>query len=107
LIREEHRMALAGERAEHSVFTNLFTGGLARSIPNRLIDALGPVRAEAPAFPHAAGALARLRTVDAAGFGLLSAGQAARLGRPLSAKTLTERLAAEALALLGRTGEGW
>jgi len=72
-----------------------------------LMDALGPVRNEAPAFPYASSALSRLRTVDPAGFGPLWSGQASRLSRPVAARRLTQQLAADALALLGRTGKGW
>ncbi len=36
-----HRAALKESRASHTVLTNLFSGGLARGIPNRLIDELG------------------------------------------------------------------
>ncbi|PTD22017.1 NAD(P)H-dependent flavin oxidoreductase [Sphingomonas fennica] len=107
LIHEPHRDLLASEAAEHSLFTNLFSGGLARGIPNRLMKALGPIREEAPRFPYASTALARLRTADPEGFGPCWAGQAARIGRPLPARTLTEHLAADALALLGRTDTGW
>lgn len=107
LISAPHRAALAGEGTERTLFTNLFTGGLARGIPNRLIEALGPVRAEVPAFPYGSTALARLRAADPAGFGQLWAGQGAPLARPMPAKALTERLAAEALALLGGTSAGW
>lgn len=107
LISAPHRAALAGDGTERTLFTNLFTGGLARGIPNRLIEALGPVRDEVPPFPYGATALARLRAADPAGFGQLWAGQGAPLARPMPAKALTERLAADALALLGRTGAGW
>ncbi|WP_380872816.1 2-nitropropane dioxygenase [Sphingomonas sp. DBB INV C78] len=107
LIHEPHRAALTSDAAERTMFTNLFTGGLARGVPNRLMTALGPIREEAPPFPYAANALARLRTVDPGGFGPLWSGQASRLSRPLPARTLTEQMAADALALLGRTGKGW
>lgn len=42
-------------------FTNLFSGREAQGIVNRLMRELGPVRAEAPAFPYASNALAPLR----------------------------------------------
>ncbi len=53
-----HRAALKEARAQHTVLTNLFSGGLARGIPNRLIQELGAVNPIAPAFPHASSALA-------------------------------------------------
>lgn len=107
LISADHRAALAGEAAERTVFTNLFSGRLARGIPNRLVTALGPVRDEAPPFPYASAALARLRDADPGAFGPLWAGQSARLARPVAAEALTEQLAGEALALLRPAGAGW
>jgi nitronate monooxygenase len=104
LVSPMHRAALASEAAEHGVFTNLFSGGLARGLRNRLIDALGAVDPVAPPYPYASAALAPLRrTAEAkgdAGFSPLWAGQAARLGRDEPAEALTERLGREALALL-------
>jgi nitronate monooxygenase len=95
LIGPEHRGGLAGEAAEHTAFTNLYTGGLARGLPTALTDALGPIREEAPPFPLASFALAPL------GLRPHWAGQAARLGRAEGAEALTERLGRDALALLG------
>jgi len=93
-------------RDGHTVFTNLLTGGLARGIRGRLIDDLGPVRAEAPPYPLASEALAPIRKAAEQqgehGFGPMWAGQAAPLGEALSAAELTRRLAADALAILGR-----
>ncbi|MDQ8756990.1 nitronate monooxygenase [Sphingosinicella sp. LHD-64] len=101
LIGPAHRAGLTGESAEHTGFTNLFSGGLARSLPTRLTDVLGRIRTEAPPFPLASPALAPLaKTTD--GFAPMWAGQASRLGRPLPARELTETLGREALALLGR-----
>ena len=40
--RAAHRAALEGPRASRTVLTNLFSGGAARGIPNRLTDELGP-----------------------------------------------------------------
>lgn len=96
LIGPEHRAGLASDAAEHSAFTNLYTGGRARGLPTRLTEELGPIREEAPPYPLASLALAPL------GFRPHWAGQAARLGRPEGAQALTERLGREALALLGR-----
>lgn len=108
-ISDAHRAALDGE----TVVTNLFSGGLARGVRNRLIDAIGPVHPEAPRFPYASAALAELRRVaEADGRGDYSplwAGQAAALGwRPPGvplegAQALTERLARETFELLGET----
>ena len=95
-IAPAHREGLAGEAAEHSRFTNLYSGGLARGLPSRLTEELGAVRAEAPPFP--------LANVAPLGFRPMWAGQAARLGRAEPARALTERLGREALALLGTSG---
>jgi nitronate monooxygenase len=90
----------------HTVFTNLMTGGLARGIRGRLVDDLGPIRAEAPPYPRASAALASIRAVAEVrgdyGFGPMWAGQAAPLGQALPAAELTRKLAADALAIVGR-----
>jgi len=105
LIGAGHRAALTEERAECTVFTNLFSGGLARGIPDRLIADIGPVHPAAPPFPLASAGLAELRrAAEARGevsFTPIWSGQSARLGRAEPATALTERLAAGALALLG------
>lgn len=107
LISEEHRSALQSEAAEHSVFTNLFSGGLARGLWTPPMDALGPVRPEAPPFPLAAAALIPLGRAAAErgepGFRPMWAGQAARLSRRLPARELTELLAGDALARVRAT----
>jgi nitronate monooxygenase len=105
LIPPAHRAALASESAERSVFTNLFSGGLARGLWTEPMEELGPVRSEAPPFPLATAALVPLARAAAergeAGFRPMWAGQAARLGRPLAARELTELLARDALARIG------
>jgi nitronate monooxygenase len=97
IIGEPYRRALASDRAERTVATNLMSGRLARGLRNRLIDALGPVRAEAPPYPHASTALAPLRrAAEAEGrddFTPLWAGQGAPLARAESARAIIERLA--------------
>jgi nitronate monooxygenase len=93
LIAPGHRDGLAGDAAEHSRFTNLYSGGLARGLPSRLTEELGAVRPEAPPFP--------LASVAPLGFRPMWAGQAARLGKAEPARALTERLGREVLALLG------
>jgi nitronate monooxygenase len=105
LVAPAHRAALASERAERTVFTNLFTGRRARGLATPPVDELGPVRPEAPAFPHAGAALAPLaaaaRERGEEGFVPMWSGQAAPLARAEPAAGLTKRLAREALALLG------
>ncbi len=107
LISPIHRAALASAAAERTRFTNLFSGGLARGIPNRLMDTLGAVNPAAPPFPLATAALVELRRAAEAkgdgGFSPLWSGQPAALARPEPAAELTRRLAAETLALLGWT----
>ena len=101
-ISAAHRALLA--EGAPTLFTNLLTGGLARGFAGRLVEVLGPVRAEAPPYPLAAVALAPIRAAAEAqgeyGFGPMWAGQAASLGEALPARDLTRKLAAEALALL-------
>lgn len=101
LITPLHRQLLASNAAEETVFTNVFTGRLARGFATRLVKERGPVSPIAPPFPHAGDALAELRKADPAAFANMWAGQAARLARAEGAEALTRRLAAEALALLG------
>ncbi len=96
LASPAHRALLASEAAEVTRFTNLISGGLARGLPNRLVDELGPVNIAAPPFPHASAALATLRAAaEAKGrtdFSTIWSGQSARLGHPESAEILTRRL---------------
>lgn len=95
-ITPMHRAALAGARDDGTALTNLFTGRPARGLMNRLMREIGPVSADAPAFPTAGGALAPLKArAEAAGsadFSSLWSGQAAALGRPMGAGELTTRL---------------
>jgi nitronate monooxygenase len=56
-----HRAALKSRDAAHTEITNVFTGRPARGIVNRLMRELGPMNANAPAFPLAASAVAPLR----------------------------------------------
>lgn len=101
LIGDAHR-ALLGTAAE-TVFTNVLTGRPARGFRNRLIEALGPMHADAPAFPYASNALAPLQARARADFGALWAGQGALHAHAVPARELTEQLAARALRILGET----
>jgi nitronate monooxygenase len=56
-----HRAALKSAAARRTALTNLFSGGAARGIVNRLMSDLGPMSSMAPAFPLAAAAIAPLR----------------------------------------------
>ena len=55
-----HRARLLDPQAP-TALTNLFSGGLARGLHNRLMAEFGPVSALAPPFPRASAALAPLR----------------------------------------------
>jgi nitronate monooxygenase len=100
-----HRAALKGARDDGTALTNLFTGRPARGLLNRVMREVGPLSADAPAFPLAGGALAPLKAAaEAKGspdFSALWSGQAAALGRAMPAGDLTKALAREALAKLG------
>jgi nitronate monooxygenase len=100
------RAALAQAQDDSTVITNVLTGRAARSLPNRLIREVGPISPDAPAFPHAATALAPLKAaaekLGKPDFSTLLAGQAARLGRDMPAEELTRALAASALARMSQ-----
>lgn len=109
-ISPPHRAALRTAHDDDTVMTRVFTGRPARGIVNRIMRELGPMSDAPPAFPLAGGALAPLRgKTEPAGSGdfmSLWSGQAARLARPMPAAELTEKLAADTLALMGRMGRG-
>jgi nitronate monooxygenase len=96
------RAALANASDESTVITNVMTGRLARGVANRLMREVGPISPDAPVFPHAATALAPLKTAaekqGKADFTNLWAGQAVALGRDTPAAELTRKLAADAQA---------
>lgn len=98
------RTALASAGDDSTVITNVMTGRPARGVVNRVMREVGPVSADAPAFPHAATAFAPLRTaaekLGKVDFSNLWAGQAVGLGREIGAADLTRALAAEALQRL-------
>ncbi|GGK70275.1 NAD(P)H-dependent flavin oxidoreductase [Amphritea balenae] len=56
-----HRAALTAVGAEHTALTNIFSGGPARGIVNRIMREQGPMSSDAPAFPLATTAIAPLR----------------------------------------------
>lgn len=93
-----HRAALAGPQSRETAITNVFTGRPARGIVNRLVREVGPISVEAPAFPHASGAVAPLRArAEAAGSGEFTsmwAGQNASGCREAPAAELVRGLAA-------------
>jgi nitronate monooxygenase len=68
--RAIHRKALKSPQARHTAITNIFSGGPARGIVNRIISELGPISAVTPEFPLAGAAIAPLRaSAEAEGSG--------------------------------------
>src|SRR6202035_1265641 len=102
------RAALARARDDSTVMTNVMTGRPARGVRNRAMRELGPISADAPAFPHAATALAPLKAaaekLGKVDFTNLWAGQAVGLGSDMPAAELTRALAAAAPARLAPNG---
>jgi nitronate monooxygenase len=100
------RVALGQAGDESTVITNVMTGRPARGVANRVMREVGPLSPDAPAFPHAATALAPLKAAaekqGKTDFTNLWAGQAVRLGHELPAAELTRALAGAALARLSR-----
>jgi nitronate monooxygenase len=92
-----HRAALKSEAAGLTALTNLFSGGAARGIVNRIMKELGAINAAAPPFPLASAAIAPLRAkAEAAGrgdFSPLWAGQNASGCKEIPAAALTLELA--------------
>ena len=85
------------------------TGRPARGIANRVMREVGPISPDAPAFPHAATALAPLKAaaekLGKVDFTNLWAGQAVRLGREMPAAELTRALAGDALSRMAKLVE--
>jgi len=102
-----HRRALVGGSTDDTVLTNVFTGRPARGRRNRLVDELGPMSSEAPAFPTAGGAVAPLRAVaEGAGSGDFSplwSGQAGAMTTDVPAGELTRELMVSARTALAET----
>ena len=100
------RAALAAAMDDSTVITNVMTGRPARGVANRVMREVGPISADAPAFPHAATALAPLKAaaekLGKVDFTNLWAGQAVRLGREMPAAELTRALAGAALLRLSQ-----
>jgi nitronate monooxygenase len=100
------RAALSRALDDSTVITNVMTGRPARGLINRVMREVGPISADAPAFPHAATGLAPLKAaaekLGKVDFTNLWAGQALRLGREMPAAELTRALAGEALARIGQ-----
>ncbi len=102
-----HRAALKQANDNSTVLTNVFTGRPARGIVNRIVREVGPMSADAPAFPRAAEATQPLRgPAEAKGstdFTPLWSGQAPTLAREMPAGSVIAKLVAETDAALKRT----
>ncbi|APV42445.1 2-nitropropane dioxygenase [Pseudomonas frederiksbergensis] len=101
-VSASHHKALRTAKESETAITNIFTGRPARGILNRVMRELGPMSANAPAFPLAGGALMPLRAKGEADFSNLWAGQAFTLGVEMTTAELTRKLAEEGLARLVR-----
>jgi nitronate monooxygenase len=101
-----HRAALRKANDNSTTLTNVFTGRPARGIVNRIVRDVGPMSAEAPAFPLAAEATQPLRgPAEARGstdFTPLWSGQAPTLAREMPAGELVKTMVRETEAVLGR-----
>ncbi len=100
LISDLHRTALGAARDDGTALTNLFSGGPARGLMNRIMREIGPMSDLAPAFPTAGSALAPLKaaaeTRGTSDFTSLWSGQAAGLCYETGSGDLTRRLAEDA-----------
>jgi nitronate monooxygenase len=101
-----YREALQQARDDSTALTNIFTGRPARAIVNRIMREVGPLAADVPSFPLAGLPLGPLRAhseaVGSDDFTALWCGQAAHLAQALPAGVITQRIAAQALAVMGR-----
>jgi nitronate monooxygenase len=92
-----YRAALKKAEGHDTVLTNVFTGRPARAIMNRIVREVGPMSADAPAFPTATNATLPLRLkAEAAGsadFTSLWSGQARQFASERSAADVTRALA--------------
>jgi nitronate monooxygenase len=102
-----YRRVLRAARDDQTVITNVFTGRPARAASTRIVREVGPISEGLPAFPLAAAALSPLRAASEArgstDFTPVWCGQAAHLGRELSATELTRWLSCD---LLKRSKDG-
>ena len=100
-----HRRALGSTQARVTVLTRLFTGRLARGIPNRFIRELAAAEADVPPYPLQSHLTAGLRAAAHRNgdpdLAHLWAGQAALLSQPGAASTYLKTLVADATALIG------
>ncbi len=103
-----HRAALKQANDNSTTLTNVFTGRPARGIVNRYISEVGPMSAEAPQFPLAAGASQPMRAAaearGSADFTPLWSGQAPTFAREMPTGALIAKLVEETEAVMKRLG---
>jgi nitronate monooxygenase len=103
-----HRAALKQANDNSTTLTNIFTGRPARGIVNRYISEVGPMSAEAPRFPLAAGASQPMRGAaeakGSADFTPLWSGQAPTFAREMPTAALMAMLVEETEAVMKRLG---
>ena len=103
-----HRAALKQANDNSTTLTNVFTGRPARGIVNRYVREVGPMSADAPQFPLAAGASQPMRSAaEARGssdFTPLWSGQAPTFAREMPTAALIATLVAETEAVMKRLG---
>lgn len=108
LISDLHRNALSNATDNTTALTNVFSGKPARGLVNKVMQEVGPMSVDVPAFPTAGAALAPLKAkAEASGradFSSLWAGQSASLGSNLNAGDLTRQLALDAQECLNTLG---
>lgn len=99
-----HRAALAQFGDGETALTNVFTGRPARGVVNRFVREVGPMSADAPAFPAAVARTHPLRAAAEAkgdaGFTPLWSGQTAALARAEPAAETVRRIIDGAAAIL-------
>ncbi len=96
---ELHRRALEQASGAPTVLTNVFTGRPARGLVNRMVNELGPMSNEVPAFPLPTGAIMGLRAaaerLGSVDFSPLWAGHGAGMARSEPAAALLRSWAAQ------------
>jgi nitronate monooxygenase len=103
-----YRQALEDAANAETAICNVISGRPARVLTNRMVQELGPMSQEAPAFPKGFPATGPLRTaaegLGKRDFSAQYCGQAAALGRRTTAFSLTRELASDALKYYHRGG---
>jgi nitronate monooxygenase len=105
-VTKFHRAALKEADDNSTALSNLFTGRPSRVLINRYVREVGPMSADAPAFPLATRAHQPLAAAAAAkgtpDFGAMLSGQAPSLAREEPSADVTRRLVAETEQAIAR-----